>query len=53
MSDVQQIIDWIANAGVNLFNVLKQLGVYFYAWLAVIFVFPNLKRLIRALKGSR
>lgn len=52
MSDVQAILDWVTNTLLNVFNVLKTAGVYFYVWLAVAFVFPWSKKLIRALRGS-
>lgn len=53
MADVKALIDWVVDASLNLWNCLKtNAGIYFYVWLAVIFVFPNFKRLLRALRGS-
>lgn len=51
MSDLQTLIDWIANAALNAFNAMKAAGIYFYVWIGVAFIFPNLKRLLRALRG--
>lgn len=53
MADVKALIDWVINAALNFWNVMKSnAGIYFYVWVAVAFVFPNFKRLLRALRGS-
>lgn len=51
MNDIKAIIDWAINTNLQIFNVLKNLGMYFYVWIAVMFAFPWFKRLIRALRG--
>lgn len=51
MDDIKAIIDWAINTNLQIFNVLKGLGSYFYVWIAVAFVYPWFKRLVRALRG--
>lgn len=53
MADLKALIDWFVNTALQLFNTMKQAGIYFYVWVSVLFVFPWFRRLLRALKGSR
>lgn len=52
MADVQALIDWIANAALSCFNAMKNAGIYFYVWIAVVFAFPWFRRILRALRGQ-
>lgn len=46
-------IDWIASIILNVWNVIKQAGIYFYVFVAVTFVYPILRKWIVAMRGGK
>lgn len=54
MNDVNSLIDFWTTAFLNAYNVYKNNGgIWFYVTIAVIVVFPILKRMVRAIRGGR
>ena len=54
MNDVSTLIDFWNTAFLNAYNTFKANGgIYFYVSIAVIVVFPILRRMIRAIRGGR
>lgn len=54
MSDFKLLVDWVVNAALNLFNMMRDgAGVWFYVWIAALFAMPRLKKLLKILvKGG-
>ena len=54
MSDVTSIIDFWNTAFLNAYNVFRDNGgIWFYVSIAIIVVFPILRRIVRAIRGGR
>lgn len=54
MDDVISIIDFWNTAFLNVYNTLKNNGgIWFYVVIAIVVVFPLLRRMVRAIRGNR
>lgn len=52
IQEYKNLIDLIVNAILNFWNTMREMGVFFYVWVALLFVLPWFIRLYRALKGN-
>lgn len=51
IQEYKDLIDLIVNSILNFWNMLRGMGVFFYAWVALLFILPWFIKLYRALKG--
>lgn len=54
MNDVNSILDLWTTAFLNAYNTYKANGgIWFYVSIAVIVIFPILKKMVKSLRGGR
>lgn len=54
MQDVESLIDFWNTVFLNAYNTYKANGgIWFYATIAIVVVFPLLRRMVRAIRGGR
>lgn len=54
MTAVNQIIDFWTTTFLNAYNTYKANGgIWFYCTIAIVVVFPLLRRMVRAIRGGR
>lgn len=54
MAAIEQLIDFWNTVFLNTYNTYKSNGgIFFYATIAIVVVFPLLRRMVRAIRGGR
>lgn len=54
MSAIEQLIDFWNTVFLNAYNTYKSNGgIWFYVTIAIVVVFPLLRRMVRAIRGGR
>lgn len=50
---MQTLVDFVSTVILNVWNVIKQAGVYFLIFVAVTFVYPILRKWVIAMRGGK
>ena len=51
IQEYKDLVDLLVNSILRVWLMLKNTGVWFYAWVTIIFIMPWFKKLVRALRG--
>lgn len=54
MEGIKSIVDLWTTIFLNVYNTYRQYGgIFFYVTIAIVVVFPILRRIVRAIRGGR